>query len=60
MARKRSKELADADKAVIYAEVPVWLRDRMHELAREHDRKLTGEVIVALKEYVAKFDKEKA
>jgi hypothetical protein len=38
---------------VIYVEVPPWIKRAMEELAAEHDRKLTGEVTLALKRYIA-------
>jgi hypothetical protein len=48
---KKSKK--PGPKAVIYVEAPLWLKQKMEALAEKHDRRLTGEVIVALKKYVA-------
>jgi hypothetical protein len=42
------------EKAVIYVEVPPGLKEDMERLAAAHNRKLTGEVIQALQEYLAK------
>jgi hypothetical protein len=49
---KKSKK--PGEKSVIYVEAPLWLKQRMEALAEKHERRLTGEVIVALKEYVAR------
>lgn len=53
--KKRPEE--DPDKVVLYTEVPPYIKEQMEELAAEHDRKLTGEVIQALKEYLAKHSR---
>jgi hypothetical protein len=49
MGRKKPKP--PEEKAVLYIEVPASLKAEMEELARQHNRKLTGEVIQALQEY---------
>src|SRR6185369_8904495 len=38
-------------RPAIYVEVDPDIKDAMDELARRHDRKLTGEVAFALKQY---------
>jgi hypothetical protein len=45
------------DTAVIYVEAPPYIKAQMMALAVEHNRKLTGEVIQALQEYLAKYDR---
>jgi hypothetical protein len=52
----KSNKPPDTKKAVIYVEVPLALKERMEGLAKDHERKLTGEVIVALREYVARHE----
>jgi hypothetical protein len=42
------------EKAVIYLEVPPAVKTLMEGLAREHNRRLTGECIQALQEYLAR------
>jgi hypothetical protein len=44
------------DRAVIYLEVPPVLKELMEGLAREHNRKLTGECIQAMQEYLARYN----
>jgi hypothetical protein len=51
MAKKTSGQ--GKGKAVIYVEVDPAIKGAMERLATEHDRKLTGEVVVALKQYIA-------
>jgi hypothetical protein len=40
-------------KVVIYVEVDPALKAAMEALAGRHERKLTGEVVVALRQYIA-------
>jgi hypothetical protein len=49
---KKTTERAKG-KAVIYVEVDTVIKAAMEQLAAQHDRKLTGEVVVALKQYIA-------
>jgi hypothetical protein len=60
MAKKQPKkgQSAPEPKAVIYVEVPPALKGRMEELAAAHNRKLTGEVITALQEYIRRHERE--
>ncbi len=51
---KKSKK--PGEKSVIYIEAPLWLKKAMEALAEEHDRRLTGECIQAMKEYVARHE----
>jgi predicted transcriptional regulator len=53
---KRSKK--SAAKSVIYLEVPTALKQRMEQLAEQHNRRLTGECIQALQEYVARHNND--
>ena len=48
-----AKKQPEKGKVVIYVEVDPAIKDAMEDLARRHDRKLTGEVTVALKKYIA-------
>lgn len=59
MAKKKKTEAVkkdSADKAVIYLEVPPVIKELMEGLAREHNRRLTGECIQALQEYLARHE----
>jgi hypothetical protein len=60
MAKKQPKkgQGAPEPKAVIYVEAPVSLKERMEALAALHNRKLTGEVITALQEYIRRHEQE--
>jgi hypothetical protein len=41
-------------KSVLYIEIPTPLKEQLQRLAREDERSLTGEVIFALREFVAR------
>jgi hypothetical protein len=41
-------------KSVLYIEIPTPLKQKLQRLAEEDERSLTGEVIIALKEFVAR------
>jgi hypothetical protein len=45
------------EKVVIYVETPPYIKAQMEELASLHNRRLTGEVIQALQEYLEKYDR---
>jgi len=60
MAKQRRK--ADADdpgKEVMFIQVAPWIKQAMEEIATEHERSLTGEATVALKQYIEAYRKEK-
>jgi hypothetical protein len=50
MAKKKERARG---KAVIYVEVDRAIKEAVEALAKRHERKLTGEVAVALKSYIA-------
>jgi hypothetical protein len=50
--KTKPSEPPPEEKAVLYIEAPASLKRDMELLARQHNRKLTGEVIQALQEYV--------
>lgn len=52
--KKPSSGRGSAGKAVIYLEVDPALKGLMEELAREQNRRLTGQCIQALQEHLAK------
>jgi hypothetical protein len=54
MAKRKPKRVSSPpeEKAVLYIEVPPWIKEAMEEIAAENDRKLTGEVIQALKAHL--------
>jgi hypothetical protein len=52
---KPKKKGGEGAKAVLYVELPAVIKGRLEELAAEHNRKLTGEVIQALQEYLEKY-----
>jgi hypothetical protein len=56
MTKKKTTARSDEPetKAVIYLEVPPALKEDMDRLARLHNRRLTGECIQALQEYLAR------
>jgi hypothetical protein len=56
---KKSGKPADPEKVVIYIEVAPWIKQAMEEIAAEHDRSLTGEATVALKQYIEAHKREK-
>jgi hypothetical protein len=45
-------------KVTMFLEVPPWLKDAFEALAVEHERSMTGEAIVALKEYAERHGKK--
>jgi len=60
MAKKRPKAEPDplpSEKAVLYIEIDPYIKRAMDELARRHNRKLTGEVTQALQEYLQKHSR---
>jgi hypothetical protein len=62
MAKKKNKPpsrlMREQGKTVIYLEVEPALKEWMQQLAKQHERKLMGECIVALKEYAQRHGKE--
>jgi hypothetical protein len=58
MAKKQtgSKKLPREERAVIYLEAPLSLKEKMDIIARQHNRSLTGECIQALQEYAARHE----
>jgi hypothetical protein len=58
MAKKKTEagKKDGGDKSVIYLEVPPQVKEIMERLAREHNRKLTGECIQALQDYMARYE----
>jgi hypothetical protein len=55
MAKRKPKRVPPQEgRSVLYVEVPTWLKEAMEVLAAENDRKLTGEVIQALKGHLEK------
>jgi hypothetical protein len=54
--RKPSKEpTPEPAKVVIYLEVDPYLKTQLERFAKLHNRKLTGECVTALQEYLAKL-----
>ena len=47
--------VVEEGKATLYVEVPARMKASLEELARRHNRKLTGEVKQAFQEYLTKF-----
>ena len=52
-------DLPGPDKAVIFVEVPLWIKQAMEEIATEHERSLTGEATVAFKQHIEAHKKER-
>jgi hypothetical protein len=52
--KKPSPGRGPVERAVIYLEVDPRLKALMERLAADHDRRLTGECVQALKEYLAR------
>ena len=46
-------------KVTLYCEVPPQVKKAMEGLAGEHNRSLSGEVITALQEYIARQRRQK-
>lgn len=53
----KGKKKADV-KAVLYIEVPQGLKEKIEALAERHHRKISGEVIHALEQYIARETEE--
>ena len=47
-------------KVAMYVEVPPDVKAAMDELARRHNRSMSGEVITALQQYIAREQAEEA
>jgi hypothetical protein len=43
------------EKVVLYVEVDKYIKMHLEQLAKRHNRKLTGEVVQSFQEYLAKF-----
>ena len=50
---------ADEKKAVLHVEIPAQLKADIEALAESNQRKITGEVILALREHLAKHAEQK-
>jgi hypothetical protein len=57
MAKKKSEPPPPPEKAVLYVELDPVLKERLRRLAVLHERKITGECIVALRRYVEEQEK---
>ncbi len=51
---KPTKSAPAPEKVVIYIEVDSSLKQTMERLAKQHNRKLTGECVQAFQDYIAK------
>jgi hypothetical protein len=63
MAKKKTEVSVDRGKqepeiVVLYVELDKRLKEAMADIARRHHRRLTGEVIVALEDYVRRHSTE--
>jgi hypothetical protein len=54
---KKSKKQPEPEKVVLYVEVDRRIKELMEEAAKEHNRRLTGEVVQALQDYLAALKK---